>query len=58
MPARKIIVGKMLGKDAVREIENVPLSNTTINRLIDDLFTVLKRCCLINGKIRVYIYPG
>jgi hypothetical protein len=43
----------MLGQDAVREIEDVPPSNSTINRLIDDLFTMLKRFCLINGKIRV-----
>jgi hypothetical protein len=37
MPACKIIVGKILGQDVVREIENVPLSNSTINRRIDDL---------------------
>jgi hypothetical protein len=37
MPARKIILGKMLGQDAVREIENVPLSNSTINGRIDDM---------------------
>jgi hypothetical protein len=28
---------KMLGQDAVREIENVPLSNSTTNRCIDDM---------------------
>ncbi|XP_055510562.1 zinc finger BED domain-containing protein 5-like [Leucoraja erinacea] len=37
MPACKIIVGKMLGQDAVREIENVPLSNSTISQCIDDM---------------------
>jgi hypothetical protein len=36
MPACKIIVSKILGQEAVREIENVPLSNSTINRCIDD----------------------
>jgi hypothetical protein len=30
-------MGKMLGQNAVTEIENVPLSNSTINRLIDDM---------------------
>jgi hypothetical protein len=35
MPACKIIVGKMLGQDAVREIENVPLSNSTTKRRSD-----------------------
>jgi hypothetical protein len=37
MPACKIIVSKMLGRDAVREIENFPISNSTINRHIDDM---------------------
>jgi hypothetical protein len=37
MPVCKIIVGKMLGQDVVREIENVPLSNGTINRCADDI---------------------
>jgi hypothetical protein len=36
-PACNIIVGKMLGRDAVREIENVPLSNSIINRPINDM---------------------
>jgi hypothetical protein len=37
MPACKVIVGKMLGQNAGREIENVPLSNSMINRHIDDM---------------------
>jgi hypothetical protein len=37
MPECKIIVDKMLGQDAVREIKNVPLSNITINRCIYDM---------------------
>jgi hypothetical protein len=36
---------KMLGQDALREIENVSLSNSMINRRIDDM---LKRFCVIN----------
>jgi cobalamin biosynthesis Co2+ chelatase CbiK len=30
-------MGKMLRQDAVREIKNVPLSNSTTNRRIDDM---------------------
>jgi hypothetical protein len=30
-------VGKMMGQDAVRETENVPLSNSTINRRIEGM---------------------
>jgi hypothetical protein len=37
MPALKMIVGKMLVQDAVREIENVPLTKSMINRHIDDM---------------------
>jgi hypothetical protein len=37
MPECKITVGKMLGQDAVRETENVPLSNSTINRRMNDM---------------------
>lgn len=37
MPASKIIVGKILEQDALREIENIPLSNSRINRDIDDM---------------------
>jgi hypothetical protein len=37
MPACKIIVCKLLGQPAVLEIENVSLSNSTINRSIDDM---------------------
>jgi hypothetical protein len=37
MPACKIIVGKMLGQDVVRETENVPLSISMINIRTDDL---------------------
>jgi hypothetical protein len=37
MSACRIIVRKMLGKDAVRETENVALSNSMINRCIDDM---------------------
>ncbi|XP_068115889.1 zinc finger BED domain-containing protein 5-like [Hyperolius riggenbachi] len=37
MPACKIIVSKMLGEDAAREIEKVPLSDSTISRRIDDM---------------------
>ena len=34
---RKIIVDKMLGQNAVQEIENAPLSESTISRRIDDM---------------------
>jgi hypothetical protein len=37
MSACKIIMGKMLGQDALREIENVALSNSTINRHTGDM---------------------
>jgi cobalamin biosynthesis Co2+ chelatase CbiK len=37
MPAYKIMVDQMLGQDTVREIENIPLSNSTINRRINDI---------------------
>jgi hypothetical protein len=37
MSACKITVGKLLGQDAVREIENVPLSNSTINRCMNGM---------------------
>jgi cobalamin biosynthesis Co2+ chelatase CbiK len=37
MPVCKIIVDKVLAQNAVREIENVPLLNSTINRRIDDM---------------------
>lgn len=37
MPACKIIVGKVLGEDAVREIENISLSNTVVSQRIRDM---------------------
>jgi hypothetical protein len=37
MSACKIIRDKMLEQDAVREIKNVPLSNSTINRHTDGM---------------------
>jgi hypothetical protein len=37
MLACKIIVGKIMGQDAVRETENVPLTNSTINKHIEDM---------------------
>jgi hypothetical protein len=37
IPACKIVVDKMLGQDAEREIENVPFSNSTINRCTADM---------------------
>jgi hypothetical protein len=37
MPACKIIAGKMLGQDVVRETENVPLSKITTIRNTDDM---------------------
>ena len=37
MPACQIRVGKMFGQNAVQEIENVPLSDSTISRCIDDM---------------------
>jgi hypothetical protein len=36
-PACKSAVGKLLGQDAARETENVPLSNSTINGCTDDM---------------------
>jgi hypothetical protein len=36
-PACKLTVGKMLGECAVRATDNVPLSNSMINRRIDDV---------------------
>jgi hypothetical protein len=47
MPACKIKVGKMLGKDALEEIGNVPLSNSAINTFIT-CHMMLKRYCVIN----------
>ena len=35
LPACKIIVGKMLGQNAVQEMEEVPLSDNAISRRID-----------------------
>jgi hypothetical protein len=35
MPPCKFIMSKMLGQDAAREIEKVPLSNSTISQRID-----------------------
>jgi hypothetical protein len=52
MPACKITVGKMLKQDAVPQIENVPLSNSTIDILMT-CHMMLKRFCAINGKITV-----
>jgi hypothetical protein len=37
MPACKIIVSKMLGQVAVREIEKVPLPDSKISQCIDDM---------------------
>lgn len=37
MPACKIIVSKVLGEDAVREIENIPLSNTVVSQRVRDM---------------------
>lgn len=37
MPACKIIVGKVLGEDAVREIERVPLSSKVISQHVKDM---------------------
>jgi hypothetical protein len=37
MPACKIVLSKMLGQDAVREIEKVPLSRGRTSKCIDDL---------------------
>jgi hypothetical protein len=37
VPACKIIVSKMLGQDAVRESRKNALSNSMINRRVDDM---------------------
>jgi hypothetical protein len=37
MPACKIIVKKMIGKEAESEIDKVPVSNNTISRHVDDM---------------------
>jgi hypothetical protein len=37
IPACKIKVGKMLGQDAVQETEDVPLSNSMINKHTDNM---------------------
>jgi hypothetical protein len=47
MPACKIKVGKMRGKDTVEETGNVPLSNNVINTLIT-CHMMQKRHCMIN----------
>ena len=36
LPAWKIVVGKMLGQNAGKEMENVPLWDSTISRRFDD----------------------
>jgi hypothetical protein len=43
MSAYTILVDKMLGQEAIREIEIIPLSNSTINRHIDDVQIILKK---------------
>lgn len=37
MPACKIIANHMLGAATIKEIEKVPLSDSTISRCIDDI---------------------
>jgi hypothetical protein len=54
MLTRKIIVGKMLRQDAAREIENVPLSNSTTDVLMT-CHMKLKRFCVIKWQ---FLYPG
>jgi hypothetical protein len=49
MLACKIIVGQ----DGVRETENVPLSNSTINRCIDDMLHDTEGFCATNCKITI-----
>jgi hypothetical protein len=58
MPAFIIIVTIVLGQEAVREIENVSLSNSKVNRRTDHLLAMLKRFYLINEKIAVSLSPG
>jgi hypothetical protein len=48
MPEFKIIMDKMLGQDAVPETENVPLSNSTINRRIYDMTHDAEKVSVIN----------
>ena len=37
LPACKIIISKMFGQNEVQEIENAPLSDSTISQCIDDM---------------------
>jgi hypothetical protein len=48
MSARKIILGKIPGQDAVREIENVPLSNRRHTDVLMTRRMMLKRFRVIN----------
>jgi hypothetical protein len=51
IPTCKIIVGKMLGQDAVQESEHVPLSNSTINRCTDDMLHDAEEVLFAEPKI-------
>jgi hypothetical protein len=48
MPPCKIRVAKMPQQDAGQEPENVPLSNSTINRRTDDMSHDAEEFCAMN----------
>lgn len=58
MPACQILVGKMLGQNAVRAIENVPLSDNTLSRRTDDMSRDAEEVLcdnLINGSFCIQV---
>ncbi|XP_029654862.1 zinc finger BED domain-containing protein 5-like [Octopus sinensis] len=49
LPACKIIVSKILGKEATKKIDNIPLSNNTISRRLQDISENIEE--FVNGKL-------
>ncbi|XP_029656547.1 zinc finger BED domain-containing protein 5-like [Octopus sinensis] len=49
LPACKIIVSKILGEEATKQIDNIPLSNSTISRRLQDISENIEK--FVNGKL-------